>query len=341
MARPLRGCHLYYSASWCVLRCAISREGGLAARSPGGVQVVCLPMYSLFVAIWSVDTVDQRPGCWLLKNFHAKIGGLRLAVEEFSRARYQYNSASFNQPDVSAVFVGPEYLFAGVKNDEYHDRDYASERELKLLKGFVPRPTNTLLVPGSAAYRKRIGPGEGRRTKFIMGLNTLPRHLVEKYKKAIEEKPEFVRNTAYAFLHGQKVMVCHKQSNATDARAETDPEAFVPGFTTNKATFNVPHSGGAQPLTFGIEICADATKEGGSTGYVDRTQPGAVDVKILVSAVLPSGSVYTGNVRKCLIHACSDATHSGVQLIGGGEVNHCGTRRLREGKLDFYNVSLT
>jgi hypothetical protein len=55
-------------------------------------------MPSFFVAIWSVDTCSQTPGSWLLKDFRAKIGGLKLAVEAFSRARLLHGQGSMARP---------------------------------------------------------------------------------------------------------------------------------------------------------------------------------------------------------------------------------------------------
>jgi hypothetical protein len=303
-------------------------------------------MPSFFVAIWSVDTCSQTPGSWLLKDFRAKIGGLKLAVEAFSRARLVHGQGSMGSTPtntVRAIFAAPEYLFAGVKDDEFHDRDFVSSSERRLFKDLIPRPVDTLLVPGSVAHRKDMGVGTARRDKYAAGVKTLPPALSDKHLEAINTRSQFVRNTAYAFFHGEKKMACHKQSDATDGRGESDREAFVPGFSSNKVNLPVAPGVGsapAQQLRFGIEICADATKERGGTGYFDRAGPAAVDVKILVSAVLPSVSVYKDNVTQCIIHACSDASQSGVELINGGFSNLCATQSLKEGKLDFYQVTL-
>ena len=125
-------------------------------------------MPALFIAIWSIDTVSQTPGSWLLKSFTEKLAGLRLVVDAFNHARRTYSPGSLGSVHTSdvvrAVFAAPEYLFAGVNEDK--DRDYLSQSQLKLFQGLVPGPADTLLVPGSFAYRKQGT--TPRREKYLL-----------------------------------------------------------------------------------------------------------------------------------------------------------------------------
>lgn len=88
----------------------------------------------------------------------------------------------------------------------------------------------------------------------------------EKYTQAVPglkaaKKTGFIRNTAYGFIHARKVLKCSKQGAATDGFRDTDPDIFVPGWSTNKALLKV-YAGSGEPrqLRFGIEICADASR---------------------------------------------------------------------------------
>ncbi|MCY1080466.1 hypothetical protein [Archangium lansingense] len=63
-------------------------------------------------------------------------------------------------------------------------------------------------------------------------------------------------------------------------------------------------------------------------------------MKILVSAVLPSGSVYTGNYTRCLIHACSDPAHSGVRVKGNVRSELLSQATQMGFPLDYYRVTI-
>lgn len=295
---------------------------------------------TLVVGIWSVDTVSQGRKSWLAKPLYEKLAQLNKALEAFKLIRQAQNNVA-NPPDqlVRAVFAAPEYFFT--EANSAGDRDYLSGTWLNWLKVRMPAQPGVLLVPGSIAYKKEAT--QARRTKYTLGVQALNGHAPHDELANLQKltKTAFIHNVAYGFLGGNKVLKSRKQSAATDGRGANDPEAFVPGWATNKATCNVISTNGARTLSFGIEICADASKEHGArTGYIDLANPNAVNVKILVSAVLPSDSVYTGNYTDCLIHACSDPAHSGVRVKGNVQSVVISQTTQSGFPLDYYSVTI-
>lgn len=296
----------------------------------------------LVVGIWSIDTCDQNEGSWLRMPLRDKLSALNQALAAFFRFRLTQagNVAGIPEPNtIRAIFVAPEYFLAGVRG-AYHDRDYVDEMTAKSFKHLVPGPINTLLVPGSIAVRKQST--TARVAKYT---TTLP-------PTDTGVKTGFIKNTAYGFIHSRKVLSCSKQANATDGFVETDPDVFVPGWKTNKALLTVhdpagqlaPGVSGPQPpprqLRFGIEICADASSDHHGTGYVDTTDPAPVDVKILVSASLPSATVYHGNYTRALIHAAADAQYSGINVKGNNQTALVQQQRFLGHQLEFHRLTI-
>ncbi|MGZ5444824.1 MAG: hypothetical protein ACXW5U_23565 [Thermoanaerobaculia bacterium] len=286
---------------------------------------------TLHVALWSVNTTDQNPGSWLRKPMRDKLSALTLAVSAFFRFRLANgNVATTYEGDaIRAIFVAPEYFLAETKDQVYGDRDYVDEMTARAFAHLIPGPINTLLVPGSIGVRKKAT--SKRLAKYLSAVPSLK----------VKEKTGFIRNTAYGFIHSRKVLKCSKQGNATDGRSETDPDVFVPGWSTNKALLNVHDSGGPRQLRFAVEICADASAvRSGTPGYVDTTDTAGVDVKILVSAVLESQHVYHGNYTRALVHACSDPAQSGVVVKGNNTTAHVQRQAFMGHQLDFYSLTL-
>lgn len=286
----------------------------------------------LHVALWSIDTTRQVEGSWIRKPFGLKMNDLSQALAAFFRFRLTHgNVATAHEPNViRAIFVAPEYFMAELREvDGYFNRDYVSEGTGRAFLLNMPGPINTLLVPGTIAQRK---------------IATVER--LEKYTEAVpaikaKDKTGFIRNTAYGFLHARKVLSCSKQGNATDGFYETDPDVFVPGWSTNKALLYVQDTGGPRALRFGIEICADASAvRPGTPGYVDQTDDAPVDVKILVSAALASAHVYHGNYTRCLIHACSEPAHSGIVVKGANTRALVQRQNFMGHQLDFYSLTM-
>jgi Zn-finger nucleic acid-binding protein len=263
------------------------------------------------IGIWSVDTCNQRRGVWLDRTVYEKLGHLREVLMAFQRWRAQrpVQTHPGDEERVKAIFVAPEYFFATPNRDG--DRDYYNDSDFGLILRNIPSHMSMLLVPGSIAHRTVAT--EGLRTEYLGGVDAMGGIAVERYREQISRKRFFIHNTAYAFLNRRSAIRVQKQSNATDGRASGDPEAFVPGWTSNKAYLKV--GSGDDRLMFGVEICADASRHG--TGYVEVVGTQTVEVKILVSAVLPHADVYHGNYTKMLIHAASEKEHSGVTLPAG------------------------
>ena len=296
---------------------------------------------TLIVGIWSVDTVVQRGKAWLSASVDLKLARLNEALTIFHMVRTaQGNTVAPPDQLVRAVFVAPEYFFTVAKNNREKDRDYMDGFWFSWLKARIPAPPNVLLVPGSIAYRKTDDGGGVRRAKYDNNVAAVASLAGLLGDIRDVQRTNFIHNVAYGFFRGRKVLKARKQRNATDGG--NDDDAFVPGWATNKAMIQVPDTAGPpRTLSFSIEICADASNHGGGTGYDDVVTPGPADVKILVSAVLAAQHVYAGNATRALIHACSDAQHSGITAIGAGVAStHLNTRQLYGGPLDCYRLTI-
>jgi hypothetical protein len=297
---------------------------------------------SLFVAIWSVNTVEQKGGSWLYMPVMSKIDALKQALIKFNSVRSGYGDTLaplFQDIDkVRAIFVAPEYMFAGANKDG--DRDYITETQLNSVRHFMPGSGNALFVPGSIAYRVKA-------TSMLRGVYLEGVQKVSEYVRghtvdriANTKRVNFARNGAYGFLNGKQVINCYKQGDATDGFGEGDVDTFVPGWGTNKAQLNTV--GGAmgvvRTLTFSLEICADSGQHQG--GYRDLDSPGDADVKILVSATLPQSEVHT-NYTHCCIHASSDPANSGILVRGRAAFEKLKQSTLfYKYPLDFYMLTI-
>jgi hypothetical protein len=297
----------------------------------------------LVVGIWSVNTTEQGRGSWLRKPLYRKLEFLSHALEQFRQIRAANNNI-VTPPDglVRAVFATPEYFFAEANSKGA--RSYLDGQWLNWLKVRIPAPGDVLLVPGSIAYKKELT--DARREKYAGHVRAMDGHAPHEHLAGIERdaKKTAIHNVAYGFLRGTKVLKCRKQGSATDGFKDDDPETFIPGWATNKATLGVVSTAAARTLSFSIEICADASNQHGArTGYFDSANANPVNVKILVSAALASAHVYTGNYTDCLIHACSDDTHSGVSTKGNVAVARLGVDSAVpqvNGALKFYQVTV-
>ena len=285
----------------------------------------------LYVALWSVNTTDQAKGSWLRLPTREKLSALNLATSAFFRFRLAQKNipSSWEQDRIRAIFVAPEYFLARPRDEEYGDRDYVDELTEKGFVRFIPGPINTLLVPGSVGVRKAV---TAARIAKIQ----------EKLSIDVSKKKHIVRNTAYGFIHSKKVLKCSKQGAATDGFKESDPDIFVPGWSTNKAQLTVNDgTDDGRKLRFGIEICADASDErSGEKGYVDSKDSESVDVKILVSAALDSTKVYAGNYTKCLVHASSEPSYSGIAVKGSNACERLQRQTFMGYQLDFYLLTI-
>ncbi|HYR29435.1 MAG TPA: hypothetical protein VEU30_13275 [Thermoanaerobaculia bacterium] len=293
------------------------------------------------VGIWSVDTVRQGPRAWLKKPFDLKAAMLNEALSIFHTVRVTAgNVPAVPDQVVRAIFVAPEYFFTVAKNNETRDRDYLDVVELRGIQARLMTPANVLVVPGTMAYREIDDKAATLRTAYHAAVQPIAAHATHVPHLADAARTNFLHNVAFGYLGGQKVIESRKQKSATDGPSAG--EAFVPGWGSNKATLNVASTGAARTLSFGIEICADASSHAGGTGYVDTAVPGTVDIKILVSAVLPNADVYAGNCTGALIHACSDPQYSGISIRGAGVTVAAipPARQLYNAPMSFYRLSI-
>jgi hypothetical protein len=293
-----------------------------------------MPTTILTAAIWSVDTLTKE---WMAKARNVRVYQLNQALNQFSIFRSQRkNFASSFDEKVRAVFVAPEYYFARQSDDHTLGYDDVSAKELGRQ---ISQQRNALIVPGTVASRKPVT--ETRREKYLAGIGELGDEVPDYYAKraAMEGKTWFVRNTAYGFLHGKKELKCRKQRDATDGTTDEGKEVFVPGWKTNKKRFKVDPDD--RELSFGIEICADASNErSGTMGYVDTTDDSPVDVKIVVSAFLEKKVVYAEKFNYALIHAASNGDHSGVTVTGDAAMKCHQTWKFLGHKLELYTITI-
>jgi hypothetical protein len=293
-----------------------------------------MPTTTLLAGIWSVATLNKA---WVSKTVHFRIQVLNQALglfEEFRRQRG--NTVNVYDEKVRAVFAVPEYYFT--PTDAEGTVDYG-DFQAKDLAARIDQPRNVLVIPGSIASRKAVT--QERREKYREGIGNLGDLVPERYARRLEmeHKTGFIRNTAYAFLHGQKRLKSRKQRDPTDPTTDEGPYAFIPGWDTNKAV--LPVDPDPRTLSFGLEICADASKLGeGRKGYIDLENDNPVQVKILVSAVLEMDNVYSGNYTHCLIHAADRPEHSGVVAGVATKTQHVASRPYLGYQLDFHSITI-
>jgi hypothetical protein len=184
-----------------------------------------------FIAFWNPTVVNG----WEATRFRDRLNALDVAVTTARAARTLRVGAL-----AEWLFLAPEYTFAGVDRNRPKAAEHVGAadlvdllRELTRISGADP---TLLLAPGTIAHQERAVAG-------ISG----------------------AKNTSYAFRNGMLVWSFSKRlpvGEVTVQEAVARRLVFHPGLGYGKATVNA--------VTYGAEICRDASHGGTLPGNVQR-----------------------------------------------------------------------
>ncbi|HEX8115309.1 MAG TPA: hypothetical protein VF516_46600, partial [Kofleriaceae bacterium] len=278
---------------------------------------------------------------------------------------------------LQGILLAPEYYFTPRENEivlKYAISEEDKRRIEEQLVAYSRKYPKILIMAGSIAWhrprnRQPVAYEAYKESKLARGLQPLSQedrqvriesgsNKFEEFTKTVGEfkigdkaeplpfkddvdKPDIVKNSAYGYLNGERVLKYNKIAMVQETLGLESSAVFFPGMLRKpieewSPKYNLPgHSLGA-PITMGIEICADhPTGIGRKFGWF-----GNVDLHVIMSASC-SNEDFGCKPGGFAIHSSTSQVGDGVFQKTGDDVKRVEDTDVNLDKTNYHVLSWT